>query len=123
MAEDTRVFEVGEPAETLYRKWSRFEGLQDYSPSLKEIRPTGERTAHVTIELFGERHEWDAEITRAEESRRLEWVSTSGLQSRGEVLFESLGPQRTRITVHYAYQPHQDVTGDAEYDTAISLAR
>jgi len=123
MAEDTRVFEVAQPAEELYRKWSQFEGLRDYSPALKQIHKTGERTAHVTIELRGERYEWDAEITQAETNRRLEWISTSGLQNRGEVLFESLGPTRTRITITYAYQPTQETTGVVDYDQALSGAR
>lgn len=123
MAEDTRVFEVAQPVEELYGKWSRFEGLKDYSPALKEIYKTGERTARVTIELRGERYVWDAEITRAEVNRRLEWTSTTGLQNRGEVLFEPLGPNRTRITVDYAYQSPQDTTGVIDYDEAISGVR
>jgi uncharacterized membrane protein len=123
MAEDTRVFEVAQPVEVLYRNWSQFEGLKDYSPSLKEIRKTGDRTAHVVIEQRGERYEWDAEIVQADENRRLEWVSQTGLQNRGEVLFEPLGPNRTRITVSYAYQSPQEITGATEYDEAMSGVR
>lgn len=123
MAEDTRVFEVAQPVEVLYRQWSSFQGLKDYSPSLKEIHPTGDRTAHIVLEVYGQRQEWDAEITQAEENRCLEWVSTSGFQNRGEVLFEPLGPSRTRITVHATYQSPLEVTGDREYDAAISIAR
>lgn len=123
MADETRVFEVAQSPEELYRKWSRFDGLLDYSPSLKEIRKTGERTAHVVIEHLGECYEWDAEIVRAEENRRLEWISHTGLQNHGEVLFEALGPNRTRITVRYGFQEPQNTTGAAEYDEAISGVR
>jgi uncharacterized membrane protein len=123
MADDTRVFEVAQSAAELYQKWSRFEGLKDYSPSLKEICKTGDHSAHIVIEHLGECYEWDAEITQSEENCRLEWVSTSGLQNRGEVLFEPLGPNRTRITIHYVYQSAQETTGATEYDQALSAAR
>lgn len=123
MSDDTRVFEVAQPAAELYGKWCRFEGLKDYSPSLKEINKTGDHSAHLVIEHLGDRYEWDAEIIQSEENRRLEWVSTSGLQNRGEVLFESLGPNRTRITVHYAFQSAQETTGATNYDEALSAAR
>jgi uncharacterized membrane protein len=103
MPRDSKVFEVEQPVSQVYQRWLNFEGLGDMAPQLKEVRKTGERTSHWVAEAMGMRQEWDAETTATEENRRIAWQSTSGLQNSGEVLFEGLGPNTTRVTVNFEY--------------------
>lgn len=107
MKQDSKTFGVNQSASELYQQWSNFEGLSNL-PGLKEIRKTGDRTAHVTFDLFGQEFEFDARITNMEENRRIEWTSTSGFENSGEVLLDPIGTDRTRVTINYSYQTPQE---------------
>lgn len=103
MKQESKTFEVNEPAAELYRKWCNFEGLEGL-PGLKQIRKTGDRTAHVTFDLSGQELEFEARITKLEPNRRIEWTSISGLENQGEVLLEPESTDRTRVTLNYSYE-------------------
>jgi uncharacterized membrane protein len=104
MAQNLRSFEVNQPVELVYRRWLHYENLGEFAPQVKSVCKTGERTSHWVVEAMGLREEWDAEVTTMQENRRIAWRSTSGLENRGEVRFEPLGPDRTRVTVDFEYQ-------------------
>lgn len=108
MLTNSKAFEVDKPVHEVYQKWLNYDGLADFAPFLKEVRKTGERTSHWVAESLGIRQEWDAEIVDMQENRRLSWRSTSGLENRGEVLFEPIHDDRTRVTVNFAVQPMGD---------------
>jgi uncharacterized membrane protein len=105
MPSDSKTFEVDKPVHVVYGQWLNYEGLSDFAPFVKEVRKTGDRTSHWVAEAMGIRQEWDAEIVEMEENRRLTWRSTSGLENSGEVLFQPIGDQRTRVTVHFDVRP------------------
>ena len=105
MPSDSKTFEVDKPVHAVYRQWLNYEGVADFAPFIKEVRKTGDRTSHWVAEAMGIRQEWDAEIVDLEENRRLSWRSTSGLENSGEVRFEPIGDQRTRVTVNFEVRP------------------
>jgi len=105
MPRDSKTFEVEKPVHAVYQQWLNYEGLADFAPFIKEVRKTGDRTSHWVAEAMGIRQEWDAEVVDMEENRRLTWRSTSGLENSGEVRFEPLGNQRTRVTVTFEVHP------------------
>jgi uncharacterized membrane protein len=105
MAKDSRTFEVDRPIHEVYQRWLDYEGLVGLVPQIKEVRKTGENHSHWVVEALGVRVEWDAEVTAKEENRRIAWRSISGFENRGEVLFEPIGGEQTRVTVHVEYFP------------------
>jgi uncharacterized membrane protein len=50
-------------------------------------------------ELGGKRHEWEAEIVEQVTDQRIAWRSVDGKGVSGEVTFEPVGPDRTRLDV------------------------
>jgi len=105
MPQDTKTFEIDKPVQDVYRQWLNYEDLADFAPFIKEVRKTGDRTSHWVAEAMGMRQEWDAEVTAMEENQRIAWRSTAGLENSGEVLFQPLGDQRTRVTVNFEVHP------------------
>jgi uncharacterized membrane protein len=105
MPRDSKTFEVDKPVHEVYQQWLKYEGVADFAPFIKEVRKTGDRTSHWVAEAMGIRQVWDAEIVDLEENRRLTWQSTAGLENSGEVRFEPLGNQRTRVTVSFDVHP------------------
>src|ERR1051326_993663 len=105
MPSDSRTLEVDKPVHEVYRQWLNYDGLADFAPFIKAVRKTGERTSHWVAEAMGIRQEWEAEVVDMEENRRLTWRSISGLENSGEVLFQPIGEQRTRVTVNFEVRP------------------
>ncbi len=105
MPRESKTFEVDKPVHAVYRQWLNYEGLADFAPFIKEVRKTGDRTSHWVAEAMGIRQEWDAEVVDLEENRRMTWRSTSGLENSGEVRFEPIGDQQTRVTVNFEVRP------------------
>ena len=105
MARDSRTFEVDRPVQEVFQRWVQYEDLAEFAPQIKEVRRTGEKTSHWVAESMGIRAEWEAEVTAREENRRIAWRSVSGFDNEGEVLFEPIGADRTRVTVNFEYRP------------------
>ena len=99
-----RTFEVNQPARAVYERWLHYESLAEFAPQVKSVCKTGERTSHWVVEALGVRQEWDAEVTEVQPERRIAWRSITGPAHRGEVLFEPLGPECTRVTVRVEYR-------------------
>jgi uncharacterized membrane protein len=112
MAVESRSFEVGQPAHAVYERWLHYESLGEFAPQVKSVCKTGERTSHWVVEALGMRQEWDAEVTALEPDRRIAWRSLTGPEHRGEVLFEALGPDRTRVTLNIEHQLPEELAGE-----------
>lgn len=105
MARHSKSIDIDAPVTEVYDRWSRWEQLNRYLPQIRDVQRTGADTLHWTVSLGGMDVEWDARVTAMEPNRRIAWESTSGFQNKGEVSFEELGPERTRVTVTAEYEP------------------
>lgn len=98
------IAEVRASPERAFAVWSRPEDFPRFMSNVSEVRKTGERTYHWTVEgPLGRRIEWDAEVTHSLPGRVIAWKSiTAGVTNSGEVRFE---PTRhgTRIFVTMRY--------------------
>jgi len=103
-AEQVHSFEVNQLVEKVYARWRNYENLAEYTPQVRSVCRTGQKTSHWVVEALGIRCEWDAEVTADEPDRRIAWRSTAGLEIHGEVPFEPLGPDRTRVTARFDFE-------------------
>jgi len=97
--------EVNCPVSAAYNQWTQFEELPQFMSGIEEIRQTDDTHTHWVGEIWGKRKEWDAEITEQVPDEKICWQSTSGPKSAGEVHFDSLGPDRTGVTLAMTYEP------------------
>ena len=74
----------------------------------------GDSIMHCELEIGGKREEWRAEITHQEPDSHIAWRSTQGKENAGDVRFQSLGPDRTRVDVVMTWEPEGIVEATAE---------
>ena len=73
--------------------------------NVEEVSPTGPDTTHWVIKgPLGYRAEFDAKTTQDKPNEALGWNSENGdVQTSGQVRFEELSPDRTRVEVQMNY--------------------
>jgi hypothetical protein len=96
--------EVDVPVRTAYDQWTQFEEFPRFMAAVDEVRQLDDTHLHWVAEVAGHRAEWDAEITEQIPDARIAWRSTSGRETTGLVTFESLGRERTLVTVDLEYE-------------------
>jgi uncharacterized membrane protein len=105
MATVNESIEVDVPVSTAYNQWTQFEEFPQFMDGVESVRQLDDTHVHWVAEFGGKRHEWDAEITRQEPDRVVAWRSLDGKYTSGEVRFEPLGDDRTRIDVEMTWDP------------------
>ncbi len=100
---------VEAPVSRVYDYWRDLENLPNFMTNIEEVRTTGPRTTHWRIKgPLGAKMEFDAQTTQEEENSALAWNSVDGnVETSGQVRFQELGPERTRVevTLNYADPP------------------
>jgi uncharacterized membrane protein len=101
--------EVQVPVQTVYEYWRNLENLPSFMSNIEEVRSTGPDTTHWVVKgPLGARLEFDARTTQDEPNSAIGWNTVDGdVQTSGQVRFQELGPEQTRIdvTMNYADPP------------------
>ena len=96
---------VEAPVSRVYDYWRNLENLPNFMTNVEEVRATGPGGTHGRIKgPLGTKMEFDAQTTQEEENRALGWNSVDGnVGTSGQVRFQELGPERTRVEVTLNY--------------------
>ena len=105
MAQITSSIDVEAPLRSVYNQWTQFEEFPKFMEGVKEVRQLGDKTLQWRAEIGGKDVEWIAQITDQEPDRRIAWRSSSGAQNNGALSFESLDPNKTRVSIAIDYEP------------------
>ena len=101
--------EVQASAQTVYEYWRNLENLPNFMSNIEEVRSTGPDTTHWVVKgPLGTKMEFDARTTQDEPNSAIGWNTVDGnIQTSGQVRFQELGPNQTRIdvTMNYADPP------------------
>jgi uncharacterized membrane protein len=89
----------------VYNQWTQFEEFPRFMEGVKQVEQLDDQRLHWRAEIGGKEVEWDAVIIEQLPERYIGWRSTSGPHNAGTVTFESLGPNRTRLTLRMEYEP------------------
>lgn len=103
MAEATHAIEVDVPVNVAYNQWTQFE---DFPKFMKGVEHVHQRTDTLTawkMDIGGKTIEFEAEITEQKPDERIAWDSVSGRDQGGEVRFERLGDDRSRVILRMRY--------------------
>ena len=77
-------------------------------------RAADESHLRWVAEIGSRREEWKAEITHQEPDSHIAWKSIEGKENSGDVRFDSLGDDRTRIQVVMNWEPEGFIEATAE---------
>jgi uncharacterized membrane protein len=98
--------EVKCPVRTAYNQWTQFEEFPRFMAGVKEVKQLDDTHVHWRAEIWGKDKEWDSEITEQVPDQKIAWRSISGdAPNAGEVRFEPVGPDRTRVKLTMEYEP------------------
>ncbi len=101
--------EVQAPIGEVFTYWSNFENFPNFMQNIEEVRMTGEDTSHWKVKgPLGKSVEFDAKTTEMDPNRGIGWNTVDGqVMTSGEVRFEEVQPDRTRVevTMNYADPP------------------
>ena len=97
--------EIVAPVEKVYDYWKTLENLPHFMTNVEEVRSTGPDTTHWVVKgPLGAKLEFDAKTTQNEPNEAIGWNTENGqVQTSGQVRFQELGEDRTRIEVQMNY--------------------
>ena len=116
-----KSIEVEAPITAVYNQWTQFEEFPEFMEGVKQVRQLDDQRLHWHAEIAGKDKQWDAEIFRQVPNQSIAWRSTSGAQNSGEVRFEKLSADRTRVTLALVYDPEGFVENVGDAVGAVSL--
>jgi uncharacterized protein YndB with AHSA1/START domain len=105
MGSTTHSIDVTAPLKAVYNQWTQFEDFPRFMEGVVEIRQQGPKTLFWRVNVGGKDKHWEAEILEQVPDTRIVWESIDGAKNRGMIAFESLDPERTRITLTMEYEP------------------
>ena len=97
--------EVQAPLQEVFIYWSNFENFPKFMSNVEDVRMTGQDASHWRVKgPLGKSVEFDAKTTEMDPSRGIGWNTVDGeVMTSGEVRFEEVQPDRTRVEVTMNY--------------------
>jgi uncharacterized membrane protein len=92
-----KSLEINAPLGQVYKQWMQFEDFPTSLTEVRRLREISERHWHSLIEARNQ--DWEAAVLDEEPRRRIVWWSLNDGRNSGEVVFEPLAGDRTRLTV------------------------
>lgn len=96
---------VAAPVEQVYQQWSDVSHFPDLMRNIISVTPTGENRYHWMTTFFGQRQEWDTEVTSDEERRTIGWRSVEGDAQSGGLTFTPQDENITEVRLHMEVTP------------------
>jgi len=97
--------DVNVPVRTAYNQWTQFEEFPRFMEGVESVKQLNDTALHWVANVGGERKEWRAQITEQVPDHHIAWRSEGGDFTSGVVSFQALGPNKTRVTVRFNYEP------------------
>jgi|SRR5919108_2491293 uncharacterized membrane protein len=99
----------------VYNQWTQFEEFPRFMEGVKSVKQLDDTRLNWVAEIAGKEKQWTAKIIEQIPDHRIAWESESGEFTSGLVSFQSLGPNRTRVSLEISYDPKGFVehAGDA----------
>lgn len=115
MSHMTQQIEVDVPVRVAYDQWTQFESFPMFMSGVDKVDQLDDKRLEWTATIAGKTKHWRAEIVEQQPDTLVSWRSTSGARNDGEVRFESLTPDRTRISLDLDIDPDGliETAGDA----------
>ena len=97
--------DVATPVRVAYDRWTQFEQFPTFMEGVDRVVQLDDKHLEWTASVAGREKQWTAEITDQTPDTRIAWKSIDGADNAGAVLFKSLDPDHTRITLKMDVEP------------------
>jgi HSP20 family molecular chaperone IbpA len=102
MAMLEQTVDVNLAPDAAYAIWMRVEDYPRFMEGVMQVRRAGDNRLHWHARRHEREVEWDSEITESMPNQLIRWRDLEG-QHRGSLVFEPLGPGRTRVRMRMEF--------------------
>jgi uncharacterized membrane protein len=115
MSRISETIDVDVPVRAVYDQWTQFETFPKFMDGIDRVVQVDDTTVDWTATIAGRTKQWRARIEEQQPDQLVSWRSVDGARNDGRVEFESLGPNRTRVTLELDVEPDGAIesVGDA----------
>jgi uncharacterized membrane protein len=100
-----KTIDVDVPVRAAYNQWTQFAEFPRFMEGVERVEQLNDTMTHWVTRIAGVRREFDAQIVEQEPDRVVHWRSVKGPRNEGEVLFEVIDQDRTRIKLNMHFDP------------------
>ena len=100
-----KSIEVNVPDRVAYDQWTQFEEFPSFMEGVDRVVQRDDRFLDWTATIGGQTRSWTAKIVDQTPDVRIAWKAIAGAENAGAVLFERLGPERTRVNLTVDVEP------------------
>jgi uncharacterized membrane protein len=97
--------QVDVPLTTAYNQWTQFERFPEFMEGVERVNQIDDTHLHWVVEIGGQHHEWDAEVTEQTPDERIAWRNTDGKDNAGVVTFHRIDDRVTKLMVQLDFVP------------------
>ncbi|HLV11334.1 MAG TPA: SRPBCC family protein [Trueperaceae bacterium] len=105
MAAFDESMDVHVPVTQAYALFRQFERFPAFMEGVEEVRREGPDRLYWRANIGGREEEWEARVVADEPDTRIAWESVAGARNAGEVRFEKVDADTTRVHLHVEYDP------------------
>jgi uncharacterized membrane protein len=104
MAFIDKTIEVAADVRDVYEAWTAFEDFPEFMETVETVTIVQQDTLHWVAVVEDDTFEWDADVVEHVPDEKVTWRAVDGRET-GEVRFEKLGDDRTKVTYQLEYDP------------------
>jgi uncharacterized membrane protein len=104
MAFIDKTIDVQADVRDVYETWTAFEDYPEFMATIETVTLVEEDRLHWVAVVEDETVEWDADLVEHTPDEKVTWRARDGREN-GEVRFEKLDAERTRVTYQLEYDP------------------
>jgi len=99
-----RTVEIEADVQVVYAVWTAFEDFPTFMETIETVTLVQEDRLHWVAVVEDDTVEWDADVVEHVLDEKVSWRAVDGRET-GEVRFEKLAGDRTRVTYQLEYDP------------------
>jgi uncharacterized membrane protein len=99
--------EIDASVESVFADWNRIEDFPRFMESVRRTKRIDERRVLWDVDIAGHQVVWEARIIECVPEKLVRWESSWGAPNSGEVRFEDLAADRTRLTASIEFLPQR----------------
>jgi uncharacterized membrane protein len=104
MAFVDKTVEVAADVRSVYELWTAFEDYPSFMETIETVTLAEDDRLHWVAVIGDDTFEWNADIVEHVPDEKVTWRATDGRET-GEVRFEKLGADKTKVTYQLEYDP------------------
>jgi uncharacterized membrane protein len=104
MAFIDKTIEVSADIRDVYEAWTAFEEYPEFMETIETVTLVEEDRLHWVAAIEEDTVEWDADLVEYAVDEKVAWQAIDGRET-GEVRFEKLAANKTRVTYQLEYDP------------------